>query len=238
MDSLFLKTWGITSLDFLTEERWGLHDMNQTVDVRCGVCFGVPAMVLVGHMNNTEGLARAELRTLQSQVVRRLLLTALLQEYPAFPAEAWSIPERITHGAPVVNGPMPLQISFSHRGSWVAVAFSACAAVGVDIETLPKILKPAAWNLFLHPEERACLNALPAQQATDVALSLWCLKEAWLKAAQAVDSVNMTDLLFKARSNCFAVQGEIQTAWASAMGVLGDEAVLALVVRQEKSQFK
>jgi phosphopantetheinyl transferase len=237
MNRRFLKTEGMQTLDISSEEDCFFGDLGVSVSIlRCTV-IGLPVTVVLGRMNHVEGLTRPALRALQSQVVRRILLRTVLQDYPEFPADAWQISDGRKQCPPVLSGPVPLQVSFSHRGVWLAVAFSAsCAAVGVDLEPSPKILKPEAWDLFLHPNELVWLQMLPESQASNLALSLWCLKEAWLKAAQAVDSVKMSEILFDETLCLVSAKACLETEWSSSVGEVGgaqgSRLVLALCVKE------
>lgn len=238
MNGKFLETERSPTLDVVSEADCFFRDLGVSLRILRCTRIGLPVTVVLGRMNHVEGLTRSALRALQSQAVRSLLFRALIQDYPEFPAEAWSISAGRKQYPPVLSGPVPLQISFSHRGAWLAVAFSAsCAALGVDLEPLPKTLKPDAWDLFLHPRELACVQTLSNPEANRMALSLWCLKEAWLKAAQAVDSVRMSEILFDEGLRFVSARACLDTGWHSSVGVVGgaEGAMLALVLREKSS---
>ncbi len=76
-----------------------------------------------------------------------------------------------------------LDANWSHSGERLLVALARGARVGADIEWLRP--RPAAMTLarrFFTPGEAAQLGALPAQEAEDWFVRLWCAKEAVLKA--------------------------------------------------------
>lgn len=153
-----------------------------------------PITIAVGRLQMPPS-ARSDLRQAQGRSARELLLTCLQERYPDVAQDAWAVSapggER-----PTVAGPRPLEISFSHRGPWIACAFSEGGQLGVDIESMSPAIAIDAWDLFLHAEEMAVLEALPVSQRSVVALANWCRKEAWLKASGQARQVAMTELAF------------------------------------------
>jgi len=76
-----------------------------------------------------------------------------------------------------------LDANWSHSGERLLVALARGARVGADIEWLRP--RPRAMTLarrFFTPREAALLAALPAAEAEDWFVRLWCAKEAVLKA--------------------------------------------------------
>ena len=83
--------------------------------------------------------------------------------------------------APVVQGDAGLYISVAHGGSWVAVAVTAMAPVGIDVEPFDRELDPPTLaEQVLAPSERALVAA--ATDPHHALLSYWTRKEAVVKA--------------------------------------------------------
>lgn len=117
-------------------------------------------------------------------LVARLALRRLLACAYGGAPEDWRLdaPE----GAPpcVVSGPhsVPPKLALSHSGDW-AVCAAAAFAVGLDVETA----RPGRDHMRLAPAvcseaEQTRLTRLQPQDRTDAFLTMWVLKEAWLKA--------------------------------------------------------
>ena len=119
-----------------------------------------------------------------------LTRVALSHAHPS-PPQAWSFSVN-QYGKP---SPIPeCGLRFNQSNSVeLAVCLVACphadsaaasaAEVGVDVESLARAeeIVPLAARVF-SPAERAQLEALPAAARPDRALSLWTLKEAYIKA--------------------------------------------------------
>ncbi|MEU1282524.1 4'-phosphopantetheinyl transferase superfamily protein [Streptomyces sp. NPDC005805] len=85
------------------------------------------------------------------------------------------------HGRPVVlDAPTPLHFSLSHSHG-LAVFGVATSPVGVDVEQVPSRETAELCIPTLHPEERAELDALPADEQPVAFGRLWTRKEAYLK---------------------------------------------------------
>jgi acyl transferase domain-containing protein/phosphopantetheinyl transferase len=78
-------------------------------------------------------------------------------------------------------GPLP-EISLAHAGgAAVAVVAPAGQPVGVDLETLGRVRTADVATGGLTADERARLDARPAEAREELALRLWCAKEAAAK---------------------------------------------------------
>lgn len=90
---------------------------------------------------------------------------------------------RTRGAAPAVEG-AALHVSVAHGGAWVAVAVSALAPVGVDVEPLTRALEVGALaEQILAPAERDLLATVEGDDARRRALLVWWTrKEAVLKA--------------------------------------------------------
>lgn len=89
---------------------------------------------------------------------------------------------RDARGAPQVPG-TGLQTSLSHADGAIAMAVSAGAAVGVDVE--PSLRAPTMAELashICHPNELRALTDVAAAERDRALLRLWVRKEALLKA--------------------------------------------------------
>lgn len=116
-----------------------------------------------------------------------LLQAGLLQTIPDFlpPAELETGPG----GKPLLSGyhsregrwkPLApsLECSLSHSGRYAACVLSD-APVGIDLESVCRPVPPAVWRKF-HPLEQEWIGA--AGDPEKAAVSLWVLKESYLKA--------------------------------------------------------
>lgn len=107
---------------------------------------------------------------------------ALSASFPLAP-EAWQFPEN-THGKPAVEpGECGLCFNVSNSDRLVVCLVAEGVEVGVDVEPCERaveILK-LAGRVF-SPAEQAQLEALGDAEKLDRALSLWTLKEAYIKA--------------------------------------------------------
>ncbi|WP_459503147.1 4'-phosphopantetheinyl transferase family protein [Bacillus sp. C1] len=89
---------------------------------------------------------------------------------------------KLAHGRPQLPVGMP-QLSVSHSGERIAVAFTTSAPIGVDVEQVNSnidVLKMAVG--VLTEIETAQLMKLPAERQVEGFLTYWTRKEAILKA--------------------------------------------------------
>jgi 4'-phosphopantetheinyl transferase len=105
------------------------------------------------------------------------------------------------HGKPEVvspPGPRRLRLNLSHTRGLAAAALAWDHDVGIDVEWLDR--QPASGELarrFFAAAECAQLEAASPEQANDIFLAFWTLKEAYVKAigkglAQPLDSFAFT----------------------------------------------
>jgi 4'-phosphopantetheinyl transferase len=112
---------------------------------------------------------------------RGLVRRALSSFHPVEPA-AWRF-RTTAHGRPEIDPPSGLIFNLANHPTLIVCAIRSGAELGVDVEPLtrgPEIV-PLADAVFA-PRERTALRALPAPAQPDRALSLWTLKEAYIKA--------------------------------------------------------
>jgi 4'-phosphopantetheinyl transferase len=110
---------------------------------------------------------------------RRLLRRAVAKRLAVNPGDV--LVAKDAQGAPrITSAREPLFVSLAARGELIAIAISD-RPVGIDVEPIDTCLPPPAWNI-LHRSEREWLSRqTPASQAESF-LTLWCVKEAYLKA--------------------------------------------------------
>ena len=112
---------------------------------------------------------------------RALVRTALSHYHPLAP-EAWRF-QTNPHGKPTVDPDCGLRFNLSNSLGLVVCLVAQGAEVGVDAEPIEHAEKVAelAPEVF-SPLELAQLEALRGPEKLDRALSLWTLKEAYVKA--------------------------------------------------------
>ena len=91
---------------------------------------------------------------------------------------------RDARGRPRLEGPpADADISWSHSGEGLLIAFGTGVDLGVDLERQRP--RPRALELaqrFFHPAESAWLSAVSTPERDAAFLRLWCAKEAVVKA--------------------------------------------------------
>ncbi|MBE0530072.1 MAG: 4'-phosphopantetheinyl transferase superfamily protein [Rhodospirillales bacterium] len=131
-----------------------------------------------------------------SYMAAHALARGLLSAWAGGEPSAW----RFTvgpHGKPEVLTPVTaprLRVNLSHTRGLAAAVVAEEHDVGIDVEWLDR--RPASGDLarrFFAPVECAQLEALPPAMADEAFLSIWTLKEAYIKAigkglAQPLDS--------------------------------------------------
>jgi 4'-phosphopantetheinyl transferase len=119
----------------------------------------------------------------------RALVRRALSSFRPIDPPAWQF--RITaHGRPEIDPPCGIAFNLANHPTLTVCAIRTAAAdagrvpeLGVDVEPLTRgaEILPLAPSVF-SVAERAALHALPAAAQPDRALSLWTLKEAYIKA--------------------------------------------------------
>lgn len=131
------------------------------------------------------GLRRRQITSLPSKNDRfRSLLGehmaySMLSEYLSV-SPAQIVIRRSVNGKPLVQGAF---FSVSHSGSFVACAVDSIP-VGVDIELL-RPMDPRLVPRMCNPNEREAYFALSRSERSRFLLSLWVLKEAWIKCTDS-----------------------------------------------------
>lgn len=121
-------------------------------------------------------------RARDQYLLTRALVRSVLSTHGGLAPEAWRFRTN-RHGRPEIDGDSELRFNLSNCEGLVVCAVTIGADVGVDVEARSSAVRIAevAPRVF-SGEELATLSALPAAAREDRALSLWVVKEAYLKA--------------------------------------------------------
>lgn len=130
-----------------------------------------------------------------------LTRVALSHNHP-LPPRAWSFSTN-SYGKPTPNPECGLRFNQSNSVELAVClialrdAKAVTAEVGVDVESMARAegIVPLAGRVF-SAAERAQLDALPAAERPDRALSLWTLKEAYIKARGMGLSLPLQEISF------------------------------------------
>lgn len=116
-------------------------------------------------------------------VISRLVLGKILSMSPVqVPIDRMCSVCKLQHGRPQLPEGMP-QLSVSHSGEWVVVAFTKSAPVGIDVEQMnPNVDVMKMAEGVLTDIEIAQVMKLPNEQKIEGFLTYWTRKEAVLKA--------------------------------------------------------
>ncbi|MGE6363164.1 4'-phosphopantetheinyl transferase Sfp [Bacillus paramycoides] len=116
-------------------------------------------------------------------VISRLVLGKILSMSPVqVPIDRMCPVCKLQHGRPQLPEGMP-QLSVSHSGEWIVVAFTKFAPVGVDVEQMnPNVDVMKMAEGVLTDIEIAQVMKLPDEQRLEGFLTYWTRKEAVLKA--------------------------------------------------------
>lgn len=115
-------------------------------------------------------------------LVARALVRSTLSKYAATAPAAWRF-SRNAHGRPAIDPPSVLRFNLSHHPTMVVCAVTTGGDIGVDVEPMDRgsqILTMA--NSTFARRELDDLRSLSGEHACDRAVSLWTLKEAYIKA--------------------------------------------------------
>jgi 4'-phosphopantetheinyl transferase len=117
----------------------------------------------------------------ESLATRALVRSALSCHRP-IPPQEWEFTSNV-HGKPALEPDCGLRFNLSNSVELVACLISEAAEVGLDLEPFSRAetMLRVAGEVFSRVE-RAQLEALPEGEKLDRALSLWTLKEAYVKA--------------------------------------------------------
>lgn len=128
-------------------------------------------------------------------IARALARTTLSRYYPDMSPAQWAFTLG-DFGKPQVLG-LPIRFNLSHAGDWVILAVRSGAEVGVDVEEMGAGSSALGISeQFFAPSECAWLYALDECERSEGFLSLWTLKEAYLKARGTGLSAPLSDRVF------------------------------------------
>jgi 4'-phosphopantetheinyl transferase len=126
----------------------------------------------------------------------RVMVRSVLSRHAAVAPADWLF-EFNAHGRPQVaaghGGAARLRFNVSHTDALVAVAVTAGAEVGVDVEDTSRPAPLPIADRFFSRSEATALQGLPVDERTQRFWKLWTLKESYIKArglglALALDS--------------------------------------------------
>jgi 4'-phosphopantetheinyl transferase len=157
-------------------------------------------------------------RNRREYLVTRAMVRTVLSQYRPIPAPDWNF-RRNPYGRPEIDPPCGLRFNLSNHPTMVVCAVRNCAEdghdvhdVGVDVEPIDRgaDVLAIAETVFAASELRS-LRDLPAEQQPDRALSLWTLKEAYIKARGMGLSLPLQEFAFSF-AKLDALQIEFSTA--------------------------
>ncbi|MGK9164882.1 4'-phosphopantetheinyl transferase superfamily protein [Inquilinus limosus] len=114
----------------------------------------------------------------------RSLMRRLLQDITGIPAGEWDFAIG-DHGKPLVCRPeagRSIGINISHAQGMVACAAAPGTVIGVDLEWLGRVVEPRIADRRFAAAEAAAVRAVPANRRREAFLSIWTVKEAYVKA--------------------------------------------------------
>jgi 4'-phosphopantetheinyl transferase len=114
----------------------------------------------------------------------RSLMRRLLQDLTGVPAEEWDFAVG-DHGKPLVCAPAAgrsIGINISHAEGMVVCAAAPGTVIGVDLEWLGRVVEPRIADRRFAAAEAAALRLVPADRRREAFLSIWTVKEAYVKA--------------------------------------------------------
>ena len=112
----------------------------------------------------------------------RALVRSALSRYHSLPPEAWRF-QTNAYGKPAVNPDCGLCFNLSNSPELVVCAIAEGIQLGVDAEPFDRSAKITELGAeVFSPLEIAQLEALREEERLDRALSLWTLKESYIKA--------------------------------------------------------
>jgi Phosphopantetheinyl transferase len=118
----------------------------------------------------------------RESLATRALMRIALSQHRSLQPEAWRLREN-QHGKPYLDPDCGLQFNLSNSLNLVVCLVSENSEVGVDVEAhtrAPQIME--VIQRVFSPAERAQLDLLDQAGKLDRVLSLWTLKESYIKA--------------------------------------------------------
>jgi 4'-phosphopantetheinyl transferase len=178
-------------------------------------------------------------RDRRDYTVAHALVRRTLSRYDDRPPQAWTFDEPTKGGKPAIAGEpaSPLEFNLSHTHGLVACAVARGTAVGVDVESIARVVSDRdIANRFFSPVECADLDAGLADAYSERFIELWTLKESYLKGIGTGLSHPLNDFSFRYRDPrglTFAAPPDVSTdEWQFALATLGSRYRLAVAVRR------
>lgn len=182
-------------------------------------------------------LERSATRKIQGKFARAMLNQCLREKYPAIGEQYWKVTAPQL-GRPRLSGPVNLDVSFSHRLSWVACAISSGHRIGIDVEPIPREFDEYGLELFLSSVEIDWVQQKPQEDRDVSAIVLWCLKEAWLKASNMAGAVAMNQIIFSSNLELLSANAEPQIGKWQFMAWKVDADLIVTVCSGNKEDVK
>ncbi len=133
-----------------------------------------------------------------SFLTSRSLRRHVLSHYAAVAPSQWQFTSN-QYGRPSIAHPLTddlLEFNSSKSGDLVVCAVTRAIDVGVDIERLDRQVPAGLAESTFSPSEIAALHALPAREQNKRFLTLWTLKEAYVKARGMGLSIPLDSVAF------------------------------------------
>jgi 4'-phosphopantetheinyl transferase len=136
----------------------------------------------------------------------RALVRSALSAYGTLPPREWRF--RVNaHGRPEIEGDCELRFNAANAEELVVCAVTRGSDVGVDVEPHGRgasVILSVAPRVFSEEEIRA-IGRADEERKPDVALSLWTLKEAYLKARGTGLTESLRDITFSLKGQQVAL---------------------------------
>jgi len=185
-----------------------------------------------------EELARAQTvqRKKNNFLATRTLLRKVLAFYTGLPSGSLEFARREQGKPYLTNAPSPIYFNLSHSSNFAALAVSAQAEIGIDIETIrPRNFLAIAERYYHADELKQLLETAEAEQE-QLFFKLWTLKEAFFKATGGGISSGLDKAIFDTKSKNitahFAAElGEHETAWQFHQKLITPTTLVALALQ-------
>ena len=130
-------------------------------------------------------------------LVTRALVRDVLSRYRSVAPHEWNF-SRNEYGRPEIDPPCDLRFNLSNHPTMVVCAVAERCELGVDVEPVARgeAIVTIAETVFA-PAELADLRALPAERRPDRAVTLWTLKEAYVKARGMGLAIPLSSFAFR-----------------------------------------
>lgn len=146
----------------------------------------------------TERMARFRFERHRHQyLITRALLRSTLSRYAPWVApQQWRFANN-AWGKPAIVAPVvPMAFNLSHTEGLVVLALTLENSVGIDVESSQRPVDPDLAERFFSAAEVRYLASLPPTDQTSAFLTLWTLKEAYIKACGQGLSIPLESFCF------------------------------------------